>query len=175
MTGELHAARRLTGQSDDGAINDDRGVQAASRAGHRSGEGCVQRLVADVRLPLDDVTAEQTMPPSHQPCGAVGLPRIRRMPSIWAGDSGGAGQHLPQCVVNEPDMLWRCDPHVPCTAAYRSASASYRARSSRFMSMVPRNSQGSASRYGRPQPGHGAPALVHPVRQRCDIATDGIA
>jgi hypothetical protein len=91
-------------------------------------------------------------------CGIFGFPRILRRLSIWTGDSGGAGQHLPQCVVNEPDTLWRCDLHVPCTAAYRSPSASYRAALWGFRLIVPRNSHGSASRYGRPQPGHGAPA-----------------
>jgi len=51
--------RRLTGQSDGGTVNDDRGVQAARRAGHRSGECRVQRPVCEVRSPLNDVTAKQ--------------------------------------------------------------------------------------------------------------------
>ena len=66
VTGGLHATRRLTGQSDGGTINDGRGIQAACRARYRAGERRVQRLVADVRLPLDDMTAEQTKPPAHQ-------------------------------------------------------------------------------------------------------------
>ena len=89
------------------------------------------------------------------------------MPSICAGDSGGAGQHLPQCMVDEPETLWRYDPHGLCAAAYRSSLASYRARSLGFRLMVPQNSQGSASWYTRAR----RRGLVHLVRQRCDKRT----
>lgn len=58
--------RRLTGRSDGGTVNDGRGIQAACRTGDRSEERGVQRPVGGVRLPLDDVTAEQTKSPAHQ-------------------------------------------------------------------------------------------------------------
>ena len=127
----------------------------------------MQRPVCEVRLQLNDVTANRRSRHRISSCSVVGLPRIRRMPSICAGDSGGAGQHLPQCMVDEPETLWRYDPHGLCAAAYRSSLASYRARSLGFRLMVPQNSQGSASWYTRAR----RRGLVRLVRQRCDKRT----
>lgn len=90
-------------------------------------------------------------------CDGVGLSNSPSR-AIWAGDSGGVGQHLPQCMVSDPETLWRWDAHEPWVALNRVSSSSYWARSASEKCIVPLFSNGSASTYGRWQPGHGAPA-----------------